>query len=178
MNKIGDKSDKLWLAGIVVVILIVLIIFQWARSSYKEGSIVCRPDNDYLQNELYPLNVSTHRINDWFPNLIPRPVVSTYKQYDKADTIMTYHFTTWCPACKSFKPHWERLKADPAMANIKFMEFDADTYRFPWVKLLPTLIMYRRGHGYKYTGTPDYESVREFIMTPSFETNGPYYNID
>ena len=79
--------------------------------------------------------------------------------------------TTTCGTCKMVLPHWDKVKADPAFSDIKFVELVADTSpeamdkaRQFKVMQLPTFILEEDGKEVKrHTGFASEKQIRDLI---------------
>lgn len=100
--------------------------------------------------------------------LVPDPIITTYGQYlteNGPPIVVGLHHTNWCGYCKQMMPIWERVKADLAGQNIKFVEFDEDKVHTPWVDGYPTIVKVNRlGKSSKYQGRAVYEDLKAFVL--------------
>jgi thiol-disulfide isomerase/thioredoxin len=101
---------------------------------------------------------------------VPRPNISYYTSRcgGKLDTVyVALHGTTWCPACKMFRPTWEVVKKQLSGMNIVFDDIDEDVARNAWISQYPTVIMVYHGISSQYVGPNDPQKLAEFILDAS-----------
>ncbi len=77
--------------------------------------------------------------------------------------MITLHYTTWCPACSSFKPLWEELKKD---TRYDFAENDEDKNPTAGITGFPTITASYGANLHKYIGVRDYDSIMNWINSP------------
>lgn len=80
---------------------------------------------------------------------------------------VTLHFTTWCPACKHFRPIWDAVRG--SVQGVNFVEVDegktptADITKYPTVRMVD-----ERGLAHEYSGMPEYSTLRTWVLAPAF----------
>lgn len=82
------------------------------------------------------------------------------------------HYVDWCPHCTRMKPVWQRIKSDMAangISNIIFSEVDESVTPTPGINMYPTVLLVDAGGKlHKYIGGPDYNSLRTWIVAPTY----------
>ncbi len=78
------------------------------------------------------------------------------------------HYTDWCGACKLMKPVWEQVKVAVSGSGVTFDEINEDNAKTPGISGYPTILMLdERGHTIKYSGGPDFETLRNWVVAPN-----------
>ena len=81
--------------------------------------------------------------------------------------VVTFHYTNWCPYCKTAKPVWERVKAATRGSNIVFRERDEDKVKTSNIRGYPTIRMIDEyGHARDYNGPMDFDKLRAWVVSP------------
>lgn len=79
------------------------------------------------------------------------------------------HYVDWCPHCTAMKPVWQSVKADLAGSGIVFKEINEEKTKSPGINSYPTILLVDAGGKlHKYIGGPDYNSLRRWIVAPSY----------
>ena len=89
---------------------------------------------------------------------------------DEKATIVLY-YAPWCPHCKDIMPMWSGLskkhkddvKVDVKKVNCEEHPEQAEQNE---VAAFPTIILFKNGKPYKYTGDRDVDSIESFISNP------------
>jgi hypothetical protein len=88
--------------------------------------------------------------------------------------VVTLHHTEWCPACKAFRPQWDRIKNDLQGLGVAFQEVDEDVAHTPGIPGVPTIMMYDvDGFRYMYKGPRTIFHVKQWIMAPRKQQSAP-----
>lgn len=110
------------------------------------------------------------------PDVIPGPVVSTYRAWGKRlsetpgtwpgppEIIVGLHYTNWCPACRQVKPIWAQLKQELEGQRIRFVEIDEQATPTEGVDELPTIFKFQGGVGQRFRGMRTASGLREWIL--------------
>lgn len=78
-----------------------------------------------------------------------------------------FHGTSWCGACKLWKPIWEDAKIASRGSGIEFIEVDEDVAKTPYVAYFPSIyILTERGQRFQYKGPADIERFLQWIASP------------
>lgn len=80
---------------------------------------------------------------------------------------VTLHYAPWCVHCKIMKPIWEQVKIATAGSGIVFKEVDEDKAKTPGITGYPTILMVDGSSTYKYPGQPDFETLRDWVVSPT-----------
>lgn len=80
---------------------------------------------------------------------------------------VTLHFAPWCSHCKIMRPIWEQVKIATKGSGIVFKEVDEDKAKTPGITGYPTILMNDNGSTYKYPGQPDFETLRDWVVSPA-----------
>lgn len=81
--------------------------------------------------------------------------------------LVTLHYTNWCTHCTNMKPVWAAVKIATEGSGIQFKEVDEDIAKTPGIDGYPTIIMIDElGYKYQYLGGPDFEKLRNWIVSP------------
>ena len=94
-------------------------------------------------------------------------------QNNNDDTTLYFFFTTWCPHCKTARPHWDNLiKNTGGVINttkITFKEIDCDLDTEAADKFnitgYPTIKLFYNNKIYDYDAKPNTETLTLFLNT-------------
>ncbi len=85
-----------------------------------------------------------------------------------------FHYTNWCPYCRTMKPVWEMVRENLATTGIEFTAVNEEIAKTPYITAYPTIIMLtEKGKRVKYPGAPDYGKLRQWILSPQAYTGPP-----
>lgn len=77
------------------------------------------------------------------------------------------HTVKWCPHCKNMLPIWEQVQRVTQGSNIIFEKIDEDIAKTPGITGYPTILMTdENGNVSRYSGEPDFDKLRNWIITP------------
>ena len=90
---------------------------------------------------------------------------------------MQLFYSDSCPACRNFKPVWEKLKQDMTDNNIQFQELDCQkdmaSCEIKKISTIPHLeVTISDGTTFKYTNSRDYPDLRDFILSNNVQQGG------
>lgn len=88
----------------------------------------------------------------------------------KAGTLVTLHYTNWCPACKTMRPIWDAVKASvqKERSDIFFKENDEEATPTAGIRSYPTIVLLDpMGRSYTYFGPRDFYSLKNWILAPA-----------
>ncbi len=140
------------------------------HSTYYEGYSV--PGS---QNKLTKL---TNRDNFQVDNITGNAITDYYTDYKgTSPIIIRYHYTNWCPFCRSMKPLWGKLKEELKAGNYTFEEYDEDVTKSQNINSYPTIMKYYNGRAFKYPGGLDYNQLRLWATSVSTTANPNFTSI-
>ena len=86
-----------------------------------------------------------------------------------AQSVVTLHYTDWCPHCKTLMPIWQEVKAQVHSVNPGIMFREVNEQKTPTTGILavPTIILTdRAGRTYRYPGPNTVDGLIKWIMAP------------
>lgn len=88
--------------------------------------------------------------------------------------VLAFHYTNWCPHCKTIRPQWERVKQDLADTGVLFQEVDEDIAKTPGLPGVPTIILYDiDGYRYMYEGPRTAYHIKQWVLAPRKQSSAP-----
>ncbi len=91
------------------------------------------------------------------------------REHAQVGTLVTLHYTDWCPACQVMKPIWAQVETEIKSTNpsIMFKKNNEDKHRTPDVHGYPTIrLLDSTGRRYTYPGGPNAATLKTWILAP------------
>ena len=92
-------------------------------------------------------------------------------------TKMELFYSNSCPACRNFKPVWNKLKEDMGSNNIQYTELNCqdnmEGCKLNNVTTIPHVEVYlSNNQHFKYTNSREYPDLRDFILSKNSVQQG------